>query len=97
MNSNQRNYLRKEAHALKPVVMIGQNGLSESVVKASEQALASHELIKIKFQDYKDEKRSLAEDLAAKTGSDVVSLIGNILTLYRQSADLEKRRFRLPS
>lgn len=96
MNSAQRNYLRKEAHSLKPVVMIGQNGLSETMIKACEQALASHELIKVKFQDFKEAKRELADELSKRTSSDVVSIIGNILTLYHRSVDPDKRAYRLP-
>jgi RNA-binding protein len=96
VNSTQRNYLRREAHGLKPVVMIGQNGLSDSLVKAAEDALRAHELIKVKFQDFKDNKRPLADDLAAKTSSVTVAIIGNILILYRAAADPADRRYRLP-
>ena len=49
-------YLKKKAHALKPVVRIGKHGLTVSVLRATAQALESHELIKIKFIDFKDEK-----------------------------------------
>jgi RNA-binding protein len=96
VNSSQRNYLRKQAHTLKPVVMIGQQGLSEALVNAAVQALASHELIKVKFQDFKDSKRSLAEELATRSDSQVVAIIGNILILFRPADDPAERRYRLP-
>lgn len=67
--------------------MVGKSGLEERVVAAMNEALGSHELVKVKFQAFKDEIRPLAEELAVKTGSELVSIIGFIATLYRESED----------
>ena len=67
--------------------MVGKRGLEERVVAAMNEALGSHELVKVKFQAFKDEIRPLAEELAVKTGSELVSIIGFIATLYRESED----------
>ena len=53
LTSRERNILRKEAHTLKPVVMIGKNGVTPELKAAVDAALADHELIKIKFLDFK--------------------------------------------
>lgn len=73
--------------------MIGQHGLSDSVVAACEQALSSHELIKIKYQDFKAEKQTISRELAEKTDAQVVSVLGNMLILYRPDPDPAKRRY----
>lgn len=85
MNSSVRSFLRAQAHSLKPIVMVGKGGLSEAVVQALDEALASHELVKVKFQAHKDEVRPIAESLAEQTKSDLVSIIGFIATFYRGS------------
>ncbi|MGE4453783.1 MAG: YhbY family RNA-binding protein [Sphaerochaeta sp.] len=87
MNSSVRNFLRSQAHPLKPIVMIGKEGLDERIVKAMNEALESHELVKVKFQAFKDELRPLSEQLAERTGSEVVSIIGFIATFYKASEE----------
>ncbi|MEA4859047.1 RNA-binding protein YhbY [bioreactor metagenome] len=87
MNSSVRSFLKAQAHTLKPIVMIGKGGLDQRVIAAMDQALTSHELVKVKFQAFKDEMRPLAEDLAQKTGSSLVSIIGFIATFYRESEE----------
>lgn len=92
----QRSHLLELAHGLKPVVMIGRSGYTEAVVKAADSALESHELIKVKFQDFKDEKLVLSEKLASDTGAILVRVLGNIAILFRTSPDPEKRKIFLP-
>ena len=91
-------YLRGLAHGLKPVVLIGQNGLTDAVVQAADAALERHELIKVKFNDIKDkrEKKSLAASLEGATESAQVGMIGHIAILFRPQKDPEKRKISLP-
>ena len=96
LTKTQRQFLRKAAHDLKPVVHIGKNGLSENLFGSAEIALDAHELIKVKFQDLKDEKREVAQELADQTRAQLIYIIGNTAILYRQQADAEKRRINLP-
>jgi RNA-binding protein len=84
-----RKKLKAQAHHLKPVVMIGQKGLTDSLIKSIDKALFDHELIKIKFIDFKDEKKELADEIAEKTASIIIGLIGNILILYKENPDKE--------
>lgn len=92
----QRNFLRKKAHDLKPVVMIGKNGLTGEVTKAIDSALNDHELIKVKFVDFKDEKKSLAFKVAGELDANLVAVIGNIAIIYRESPDQEKKEIHIP-
>lgn len=92
----QRKHLRGLAHDLKPVVMIGKNGVAETVLKSIDQALNDHELIKVKFLDFKSEKKILAAKIAEHCGSELAGLIGNIAIFYRRHKDPEKRQVELP-
>jgi RNA-binding protein len=92
----QRSYLTKKAHNLKPVVMIGGNGLSEAVIAAADQELENHEMIKVKFVDNKEDRKDISAELAEKTDAHLVRVIGNIAILYRYQADHDKRIYHVP-
>jgi len=94
----QKKYLRGLAHRLKPVVFIGQKGLAASVISAIEDALGTHELIKIRFLDVKerDQKALAAADIEAACNCDVVGKAGHIIIVYRQHSDPEKRKIVVP-
>ena len=85
MNSSVRSFLKTQAHELKPIVMVGKGGLDGRIIAATDAALLSHELVKVKFQAFKEEIRPLSEQLAQQTNSELVSIIGFIATLYRES------------
>lgn len=91
LTSKQRKSLEKQAHDLSPVVIIGQQGVTENLVKMVEDSLKAHELIKVKFNEYKDDKREYSEDIANLTDSNLVRVIGNVAIFYRQNEDPEKR------
>jgi len=98
LTSTQAKYLRGIAHSLKPVVFIGQKGLTDAMIRSTEEAFDSHELIKIKFIDYKEKKQKteIARALEGRTGSHLAGMIGHIAILYRQHPELEKRKIVLP-
>ena len=93
LNSKQRKFLESEAHVLNPVVIVGSQGLSDGVVKKIADSLEVHELIKVKFNEFKDEKRPLTEKICSVTGSTLVRLIGNVAILFKQAENKENRRF----
>lgn len=93
LNSTQRKKLRGLAHHLKPLVLIGQQGLSDSVVNAIDVALSDHELIKIKFNDFKSSKKEILETIEHRTGCRVVGLLGNIGIIFREHEDPEERQY----
>ena len=88
MNGKDRRYLRGLAHALNPVVIIGQRGLTDSVVRQVDGALTDHELIKVKFRGADREGRDtgLAE-LATATASILVQRIGHTALYYKRRID----------
>jgi len=94
----QRKYLRGVAHGLKPVVFIGQKGLTRAVLLSAEKAFERHELIKVKFNDFKEkeEKKEISGRIERETGSENVGMIGHTAIFYRQQEDPEKRKISLP-
>ncbi|MDA3833916.1 MAG: YhbY family RNA-binding protein [Spirochaetales bacterium] len=96
MDSYTRNFLRKRAHELKPVVMVGKSGLDERIIQALKQALESHELVKVRFVDYKESRQDLAHKMAADTSAELISVIGNVAIIYREHEDPSERRYHAP-
>ena len=93
LTSKQRKFLEKSAHSINPVVIVGQNGVTPAVEEMTKVSLASHELIKISFNEFKEEKRTLAEALAEKCSSVLVRIIGNKAILYRPAEKPSDRKF----
>lgn len=87
MNSADKKKLRAEAHTLKPVVMIGQSGLTAAVLTEIELALDSHELIKVKIRAERDERKLMSEKICADTGAVLIQTIGQIAVIYRLNPD----------
>lgn len=96
LTSSQRKFLRSEAHHLDPVVLIGKAGVTDALIGAINAALESHELIKVRFNDFKDQKVALIEDIQARTRSERCGMLGHVAILYRQQPDAEKRKIVLP-
>ncbi len=86
LNSKQIAYLRGLAHTLNPVVMIGNNGLTDAVLKEIDVSLNAHELIKVQVAgDDRDLRKSLLTEIAEKTNAVAVHHIGKQLVFYRAS------------
>ncbi len=96
LKGSQKMFLKKKAHDLKPVIMIGQNGLSTAVMKSLDEALYAHELIKIKFVEFKEERKELTEDISKNLDCEIAGIIGNTAILFRIHPDQEKRKIKLP-
>ena len=91
LTNSQKKHLRKLGHSLDPIVYIGKEGLSETVVSAIEEALFHHELIKIKIINTdKISKHSAAEQVPVRTGCQLVQLIGKTLLVYRRNDEKKK-------
>jgi RNA-binding protein len=92
LSERQRRHLRGLAHALKPVVRLGNAGLTEAVARETARALADHELIKVKAPGGGDREARdvLFGALAARTASALVHRIGNVAVLYRPHPELPR-------
>lgn len=76
--------LKARAQRLEPILKMGKQGLSPSFIKSVEEVLALRELIKVKFVEFKEQRKQLAPELAEKTGSCLVTLVGHVAVLYKK-------------
>lgn len=95
LTNKQKRFLRSEANQLQPLIQIGKNGLTESVVELIEEALEAKELVKVSIlQNCGEDKKDIAVKLEEVQDLHVVQIIGSTIVLYRES--LEKKRIELP-
>ncbi len=88
LTKNQIKFLRGKCHDLKPVVMLGQKGLTEQVLNELEIALQHHELVKIKLSvDDRDTRQQLAEKICQHSQSEEIQNIGKTVSIYRANAE----------
>jgi len=75
--------LKAAAQRMKSMLKMGRQGLSPQFIQTVDEALKHHELIKVKFEEFKDQRKTLAPELAQKTGSHLVTLVGHVAVLFR--------------
>ena len=84
----ERKQLKARAHALKPVVAVGNDGLSPAVIREIDASLKAHELIKIRVSgEERAEREALLSEICVRTRSTAVQHIGKILVIYRENTD----------
>ncbi len=75
--------LKARAQHLEPMFKVGKAGLSDGFVKSVQEGLSLHQLVKVKFVEFKDDKKILSPLLAEKTSSHLIMRVGNVAVLYR--------------
>ena len=95
LTSKQRAELAALASTLKPIVFLGKAGADEGVATALDKALADHELVKLRFIGFKDERRELAAKLGESSRAELVRLIGNVAIYFRRHPDPAKQSIKL--
>ncbi len=97
LTGKEKKYLRGLAHELEPIVFVGKQGITNNIIVAINDAIDANELIKIKFQDFKDEKKELSKSLAEQSKTELCGLVGNIAIFYRQNKKKESRKIFFPA
>ena len=96
LSEAQKKHLRGLGHALKPLIMVGDAGLSESLLAEFESTLAHHELIKVKVRAGDRKARdAIIDELCVRSGAALVQRVGNMALLYRENP--EKKKIVLPN
>ena len=91
LNSRQRAQLRGMANGYEPILHIGKGGITDEVIKQADDALTARELIKARVLETAPQTtREAAEDLARKSKSDVVQVVGFVFILYRENKENKK-------
>lgn len=75
-------------------VKVGKQGLSEGFIKSLDEELSRHELVKVKFVEFKDQKKELAPQLADRTNSRLVMQVGNVVVLFRRNPDEARQKIK---
>lgn len=78
--------LKAAAQRLEPCLKLGKAGVTDAFLAALGQALDDHELVKVKFEAFKEEKKVLAPAIAGRTASQLVQRVGNVAVFYRRRA-----------
>ena len=96
LSNPQKRHLRSLAHHLKPVVMIGQHGMKDSILEELEIALDSHELIKVRVSaEDREDRTEMINTMLEASGAELVQTIGHIAVLFRRNT--KKPKVVLPS
>ena len=91
LSETQKRYLRGLGHQLKPIVMVGEAGLSASLLQEYETTIAHHELIKVRVKvGDRVERDALVNELCAKGKAELVQRVGNMALIYRPNPDKKK-------
>ena len=83
LTNSQIRTFKARAQLMKPMLKIGKDGISPQFLAALDDAFKHHDLVKVKFDDFKDQKKELSPQLAEKSGSYLVTRVGNVVVLYR--------------
>jgi RNA-binding protein len=90
LTPRERAHLKGRAHALEPIVQVGQGGLSEAVATELDRALTAHELIKVRINGTdRRVRQATAEAICARTGAAAVQQVGKIIVLWRPAPETE--------
>jgi len=86
LTNSQIRKFKAAAQRMDATLKVGKAGLSDAFLRTVSEELSRHELVKIKFVEFKEEKKTLAPLLAEKTASHLVMRVGNVLVLHRPKA-----------
>lgn len=94
MTGKERAKYRAQANSLQPLFQIGKGGMSDTLLKQTDDALTARELIKIKvlLESTPIKPKDAANELAEKLGAEVIQVIGGVIVLYRESEELKRKQ-----
>lgn len=88
MQSERKKLLKTQAHALKPVILTGQHGITPALLNEIHLALDHHELIKVRLNAaHRQERREMTGEILRETGAELIQAIGHVITVYRKNSD----------
>jgi RNA-binding protein len=85
LTNAKKRQLKARAQKIEPVLKVGRGGVTPAFLASLEEALKTHELVKIRFTDFKEEKKTLAPLIAERSGSELIMRVGNVAVYYRPS------------
>jgi len=99
LSEHQKKYLRGLGHQLKPLIMVGDSGLSDSLIAEFETTLDHHELIKVRVRvGDRSARDEIIDELCGDSSAQIIQRIGNVALLYRPNLKKKpERRIRIPT
>jgi len=83
LSNKEISHLKGRAQLLEPTVFLGKQGVTPAFLQSLDVALTHHELVKIRFSAFKDERREVAATIATQTASHLVMIVGHVAVFYR--------------
>ena len=91
LSNSQKRYLRGLGHAIKPLIQVGKNGITDALIKELGLVLDQHELVKVKLAtDDRQARRIQMAELEEKTQASLVQTVGKVACYYRRNQDQPK-------
>ncbi len=87
LTSTERRALKVRSQRLEPIVKLGHAGMSDAFIQSLDTALTQHGLVKMKFTDFQEERKTMVPEIAEKTGSALVMQVGNVAVFFRAKPD----------
>ncbi|SDC68502.1 RNA-binding protein [Paenibacillus sp. UNCCL117] len=88
LSGKQKRYLRAQAHHLNPIFQVGKGGVNDHLIRHIAEAIEVRELIKVSvLNNNSDDRKEIAEELAAGAEAELVQVIGSTIVLYKESRD----------
>ena len=84
LSNRELRALKARAQLLKPMLKVGKDGLSPAFIKALDDTLAHHELVKVKFDEFKEQKKELGPKLAEGASANLIMQVGHVVVLFRR-------------
>lgn len=93
MTGKERAGWRAKANSLEPLFQVGKGGMSDAIIKQTDDALTARELIKVKvlLESSPVTPREVADEIAQATNSEVIQVIGGVIVLYRENPEIAKK------
>lgn len=87
MTSQERNFLRKKAHNLEPMVRVGKDGINDNVIDSIKQYIEKNELMKVKLlqNSLEDATRELGTEIEKRSGAKFVGSVGKIMIFFKEN------------
>jgi len=84
LTNAEKTALKKRIGRLEPIVKVGHAGVTEAFLRSLDEALSAHEVVKIKFAAFKEQKKQLAPEIARQTGSELIARVGHVAVYFRR-------------
>jgi len=92
LSNRELRELKARAQRIKPMLKVGKEGLTPAFLKAVDETLVHHDLVKVKFEEFKEQRKELGPKLAESVTAKLIMAVGHVVVLFRRKPDKETNR-----